>query len=147
MEKIHHGIFPGSTELEMRGAGENLFYGLYFIMTGLHGLHVLIGIIIFIFLLYFLLDEPYKTVILEPHQLSMIGEGRLQIADENQEKLWEGSKIDRSVSSVSIKINYEDSKLRDLNGNIVRKMENGGLYWHLVDIIWIFLFPLFYIIS
>jgi cytochrome c oxidase subunit III len=26
-------------------------------------------------------------------------------------------------------------------------LENGALYWHLVDIIWIFLFPLFYLIS
>jgi cytochrome c oxidase subunit 3 len=25
-------------------------------------------------------------------------------------------------------------------------LENGGLYWHLVDLIWIFLFPLFYLI-
>ena len=27
------------------------------------------------------------------------------------------------------------------------KLENIGLYWHLVDIIWIFLFPLFYLIT
>ena len=27
-----------------------------------------------------------------------------------------------------------------------QKLENSGLYWHLVDIIWIFLFPLFYLI-
>ncbi|MCL5991650.1 MAG: cytochrome c oxidase subunit 3 [Bacteroidetes bacterium] len=26
------------------------------------------------------------------------------------------------------------------------KLENAGLYWHLVDLIWIFLFPLFYLI-
>jgi cytochrome c oxidase subunit 3 len=26
-------------------------------------------------------------------------------------------------------------------------LENGALYWHLVDIIWIFLFPLFYLIT
>jgi len=26
-------------------------------------------------------------------------------------------------------------------------MENSGLYWHLVDIIWIYLFPLLYLIS
>lgn len=26
------------------------------------------------------------------------------------------------------------------------KIENGGLYWHLVDVIWIYLFPLFYLI-
>jgi cytochrome c oxidase subunit 3 len=25
-------------------------------------------------------------------------------------------------------------------------LENAGLYWHLVDLIWIFLFPLFYLI-
>ncbi|MBM4347954.1 MAG: cytochrome c oxidase subunit 3 family protein, partial [Deltaproteobacteria bacterium] len=30
--------------------------------------------------------------------------------------------------------------------NIV-PLENSGLYWHLVDIIWIFLFPLFYLIT
>ena len=24
-------------------------------------------------------------------------------------------------------------------------LENGGLYWHLVDVIWIFLLPLFYL--
>jgi cytochrome c oxidase subunit 3 len=26
-------------------------------------------------------------------------------------------------------------------------LENSGLYWHLVDIIWIFLYPLFYLIT
>jgi cytochrome c oxidase subunit 3 len=26
-------------------------------------------------------------------------------------------------------------------------MELGGLYWHFVDIVWIFLFPLLYLIS
>lgn len=27
------------------------------------------------------------------------------------------------------------------------KLENAGLYWHLVDIIWIYLFPLFYLVT
>jgi cytochrome c oxidase subunit 3 len=27
------------------------------------------------------------------------------------------------------------------------KLENAGLYWHIVDIIWIYLFPLFYLIT
>jgi len=27
------------------------------------------------------------------------------------------------------------------------KLENTGLYWHFVDIIWIYLFPLFYLIT
>jgi cytochrome c oxidase subunit 3 len=37
------------------------------------------------------------------------------------------------------------------NGNIHAThfvhLENGALYWHLVDVIWIFLFPLFYLIT
>ena len=34
-----------------------------------------------------------------------------------------------------------------VNGNYFIPLENSGLYWHLVDIIWIFLFPLFYLIT
>ncbi|MEI8047721.1 MAG: cytochrome c oxidase subunit 3 [Bacteroidota bacterium] len=33
-----------------------------------------------------------------------------------------------------------------VNQNRISLLENGGLYWHLVDLIWIFLFPLFYLI-
>ena len=35
---------------------------------------------------------------------------------------------------------------RVTSGNYVL-LENAGLYWHLVDIIWVFLFPLFYLIT
>jgi cytochrome c oxidase subunit 3 len=34
-----------------------------------------------------------------------------------------------------------------INENRSVPLENTGLYWHLVDIIWIFLFPLFYLIT
>ncbi len=34
-----------------------------------------------------------------------------------------------------------------VNENHFVPLENSGLYWHLVDIIWIFLFPLFYLIT
>jgi cytochrome c oxidase subunit 3 len=26
------------------------------------------------------------------------------------------------------------------------KLENTGLYWHLVDLVWIFIFPLYYLL-
>jgi cytochrome c oxidase subunit III len=90
--KFHQGIYPGSPALLSRPKGEILFFGLYYIMTGLHGLHVLVGIGI--------LSVMWVLV-------------------------WRG-KIDRT-RFVSL--------------------ENSGLYWHLVDIIWIFLFPLFYLIA
>jgi len=90
--KFHHGTFPGSAELTNRPPGEVLYFGLYYSMTGLHGLHVIVGMII----------------------LSII-----------------------FVLIVKNKVTAE---------NFI-KLENSGLYWHLVDIIWIFLFPLFYLIK
>ena len=37
--------------------------------------------------------------------------------------------------------------LRDtVSGTDYVKLENAGLFWHLVDVIWIYLFPLFYLI-
>lgn len=90
--KFAHGIVPGSKELLAKPNGQILFYGLYFVMTGLHALHVIIGMIILSFMLVFII--------------------RNKITPDNYVKL-----------------------------------ENAGLYWHLVDLIWIFLFPLFYLIQ
>jgi cytochrome c oxidase subunit 3 len=92
MAEIHHGNFPGSPELLSQPPGHILFFGLYYVMTGLHGLHVIIGMVIIMFMMRFTMKDvitPDQTV----------------------------------------------------------KLEAAGLYWHLVDIIWIFLFPLFYLIT
>jgi cytochrome c oxidase subunit 3 len=35
----------------------------------------------------------------------------------------------------------------EFNGQYYTPVELGGLYWHFVDIVWIFLFPLLYLIS
>ncbi len=90
--EILRGIYPGSAVLLDRSNGEVLFFGLYYTMTGLHGLHVIAGMIVLSFMLVFILRD---------------------------------------------KITKDD----------YIKLENAGLYWHLVDIIWIFLFPLFYLIN
>jgi cytochrome c oxidase subunit 3 len=92
MGKLHHGLYPDSPSLLGRSRGEVLFYGLYYSMTGLHGLHVLVGIVLLSIMWFWVRN----------------------------------GKID--------------------GGNYIR-LENSGLYWHLVDIIWIFLFPLFYLIT
>jgi len=89
--KFHHGLYPGSITLQELGHGDTLFFGLYFFMTGLHALHILVGMTLLIV-------------------------------------IWGKVKNER--------INSSDYVL----------LENGGLYWHLVDLIWIFLFPLFYLI-
>jgi cytochrome c oxidase subunit III len=88
--KYHHGIFPGMDSLHALPHGEGLFYNLYFMMTGLHGIHVIIGMAV-------------MTVVYNRIQSGTI-------TKENQGIL-----------------------------------EYTGLYWHLVDLIWIFLLPLFYL--
>jgi cytochrome c oxidase subunit 3 len=91
-EHIKEHIYPGSGVLALRGQGDVLFYGLYFFMTGLHALHIIIGLVF--------------------------------------------------IAVIAVKI-YRDKIGYD---NFVQ-LENSGLYWHLVDLIWIFLFPLFYLIT
>ncbi len=90
---FHEGLLPGryfhSDELNVIGAP--MFFTLYFILTGLHGLHVVVGM----------------TVLAILAVMS-----------------WRGS-FDHGYST---------------------PMELGGMYWHLVDLIWIFLYPLLYLI-
>ncbi len=90
--KISHGLYPNSPDLLAQSHGIILFYGLYYVMTGLHALHVLIGI---------------------------------------------GLLLAMLVLTVQDRITSTDFV----------KLENSGLYWHLVDIVWIYLFPLLYLIT
>ncbi len=90
--KFEHGIFPGSEHMKTTmSQGEILFFGLYFVMTGLHALHIIIGLIL-------------------------------------------------------IAVAYIRIVNRTVHANRPSMLENAGLNWHLVDLIWIFLFPLFYLI-
>ena len=88
--EIHRGLYPNSPVLLQRPHGDQIFFGLYYSMTGLHGLHVIAGILLLSVMLVFVLRDKITS------------------ADFN-------------------------------------KLENAGLYWHLVDVIWIFLLPLFYL--
>ena len=90
--KIGRGIYPNGPILLGLKNGEIIFFGLYFTMTGLHALHVLIGITVIAFMVRYT-------------QRGVIGPERYSL------------------------------------------LENTGLYWHFVDIVWIYLFPLFYLIT
>jgi cytochrome c oxidase subunit III len=91
-EKISHGLYPGSAQLHEFGHGETLFFGLYYFMTGLHALHIIIGIAV--------------------------------------------------IAAVFYQV-----RTRNVNSGDFVFLENTALYWHLVDLIWIFLFPLFYLVT
>ncbi len=76
---------------EVKVPGAAMFYTLYFLMTGLHGVHVVAGMSVLSWLLFRTLQGRYSS--------------------------------------------------RYYTG-----LEMGGLYWHLVDLVWIFLYPLLYLI-
>lgn len=92
--KIHVGQLPGRfyTFEGIEGANPHIFFSIYFMMTGLHGIHVLGGMAIIAWLIY----RTHKN---------------------------------------------------NFSSEYYTPIEMTGLFWHLVDLIWIFLFPLFYLIG
>ena len=82
-EKFSHGYLPA----------ENNFLAIYFVLTGLHGLHVIGGIIV------------------------------------NMYFMWPGARM------------WKTDPQRFTN-----RIEIAGLYWHFVDLVWIFLFPTIYLL-
>lgn len=81
-EDFHHGLFPET----------NLFFGLYFTMTGLHGIHVVLGMLVMVWLLLRARRGEFSAEYNTPVELT-------------------------------------------------------GLYWHFVDLVWIYLFPLLYLVG
>ena len=90
--KISIQLYPGSDLIVTLKRGYILFFSLYFFMTGLHLLHLVVGTVIL-------------TIVMIKVQTGVINEDHYVL------------------------------------------MENGALYWHLVDLIWIYLFPLYYLIK
>jgi cytochrome c oxidase subunit 3 len=100
--KFEHGVFPGAA-FDPHGVSHGhdyaefnvpyapQFFSIYFVMTGIHGFHVVVGMGVFTWITIRALKGHFSSAYYTPVELA-------------------------------------------------------GLYWHLVDIIWIFLFPLLYLI-
>jgi cytochrome c oxidase subunit 3 len=145
--KIGHGIYPGSPTLATHPKGEIIFFGLYFTMTGVHGIHVLVGMVLLTVMFLRVTSQPHAKVSFVAGLGLQRAQGcRLAIVDGNGNPVWRGDQIDASVERIDVRTKYWPVKERfrvvDFN-----QLENSGLYWHIVDIIWIFLFPLFYLIT
>jgi cytochrome c oxidase subunit 3 len=91
--KFHEGLLPGKFFTYPEGLREQFhFFSFYFMMTGLHGIHILVGIGV--------------------------------------------------LTWLTIK-----AKNGTFSSNYYTPVDLVGLYWHLVDLVWIYLFPLLYLIS
>ncbi len=143
--KIHHGIFPGADELLSRSQGEIIYFNLYYAMTGLHGLHVLIGMGILLWVYFLIARKPSEKVVVASPNVAVL-QGAKLVATKGEQEAWVFEEIGDDVSEVEVIVKKDPQKAGIDLPNII-KLENAGLYWHLVDIIWIFLFPLFYLIT
>ncbi len=146
MHKIHLGIYPNSPHLSEFSKGEVLFYNLYYTMTGLHGLHVIIGMTVLSVVLYMIIKNPERKMVLPHASLQKVKGARVAVMSDGGEEEWRSDEIDDTVREVTITYTFFPVKDR-LDENNITKLEMSGLYWHLVDVIWIFLFPLFYLIT
>ena len=99
--KFHHGLLPGgyfekenpvAEELYKQFPKAPLFFSLYFVMTGLHGVHVIVGM----GLITWILRRTIKG---------------------------------------------------EFGPSYYTPIEIVGFYWHFVDLVWIYLFPLFYLVG
>ena len=103
-EKFDHGLVPGAAWNPMHEMpngtleavalpyGSQIFFSLYFVMTGIHAAHMVVGIALMAVM------------------------------------LWMAGK-------------------RRFGPDYYGPVEVSGLYWHFVDIVWIFLFPLLYLLG
>jgi len=92
--KFHDGLLPGRFFAYHGGgpAEQAMFFGFYFCMTGLHGIHVVIGMALISWITLRAMKGEFSSAYYTPVDLV-------------------------------------------------------GLYWHLVDLIWIYLFPLLYLVN
>lgn len=93
--KIHDGLLPGGffTNAELKDVPKvSLFFSLYFVMTGIHGLHVIVGMGLIAWILKRTANREFS-----PHYYTPV--------------------------------------------------ELVGFYWHFVDLVWIYLFPLLYLVG
>ena len=90
--KFEHHLVPGAHFDPARDPAQQLYFSLYFMMTGVHALHMVVGVILMLIIL---------------------------------RMAWKGQ----------------------FGPGYFAPVEISGLYWHFVDIVWIFLFPLLYLIG
>ena len=88
----YHGTVPSHPDQPVDPRHAEIYFSLYFAMTGMHALHMIVGVGLFSLLAFW---------------------------------AWRGK----------------------YSPNYYTPIENAGLYWHFVDIVWIYLFPLLYLID
>jgi len=127
-DKFSHGYLPSSST----------FMAIYFTMTGLHALHVTGGIIIN----SYLLGRLAFTLII----IAVVAVLSYLIFDLT----FTGGVVFVLVGALSAYFAWRSNNTKALwaanPDHFANRVEIAGLYWHFVDLVWIFLFPTIYLL-
>jgi len=157
IQAAHRGShYPAFTELDPLNTNRtHIFFQIYFVMTGLHGLHVMVGLGLIAWICY-RAGGPMTRALLVPGLFAATGiyfvflwwlvsggGGWFPIAV-----------LVAAVLSLLIGVLWGVLNVARVKADAEGEFGPGyytpvdlvGLYWHLVDLIWIFLFPLLYLI-
>lgn len=149
--KVEHA-YPEFDELStLDKRRTHIFFQIYYMMTGLHGVHVLVGMAVLGWLLYKSGNTMEKAWI--PSFIVAVAGLYFVFVGLHVNVSWAlilGIVILVAAGVMGVvlrgKAKAAEQEDGEFNGNYFTPVEIGGLYWHLVDLIWIFLFPLLYLI-
>ena len=127
------------------------FFSIYFVMTGLHGVHVLVGMSLIFWVLMRAASSKGKAwappIGLLSCGLFLIFVG---VMVESGSTKWLGIVLSiLSLPWAAMRVaaaGRKADKPGDFDPTYFTPVDIVGLYWHIVDLIWIFLFPLLYLI-
>jgi cytochrome c oxidase subunit 3 len=128
------------------------FFQVYFLMTGLHGIHVLVGMAL-IFWILVRAVRPASRRRVQWLGLASVGLFLLYVGlmVHHSPTTWIGVIVTlAALAGVVLGAVKPTPQLAGIPGEFgpeyFTPVDIVGLYWHLVDLIWIFLFPLLYLI-
>jgi cytochrome c oxidase subunit III len=127
------------------------FFSIYFFMTGLHGIHVLVGMGLIFWILY-RASSPLERKWVLPSGLAGLGVmiGVIALIAQYNPAVVLGCLMIVAGIVWTVVRRRKAAAISDGDGEFGPKyftpVDLVGLYWHLVDLIWIFLFPLLYLI-
>jgi hypothetical protein len=157
-----HGVAFTDLDQQLSRQRVNTFFGIYYCMTGLHGVHVLVGMALIFWIAYragttkqkawilpmlplgigayLLFLKGIHLVIPTPDGIKDVGNAMLisGIVFIAIGGLWLAMRV--------VSFAKKPVLSGDFNETYYAPVDLVGLYWHLVDLIWIFLFPLLYLI-
>ena len=153
-EEVHHPIAYRDMGNALSQQRVNTFFGIYYCMTGLHGVHVVVGMGLILWITWRSANTKIRAWI-PPLPVLAVGAYMVFLfAISGKNPFWIISIPFLLIGGVWLAVRVAGAarlqpaavEAGEFSPDYFAPVDLVGLYWHLVDLIWIFLFPLLYLI-